>query len=201
MFIASQNVTVANVTNRAFPGLRLLEVTDLVTDIAIAIVLLPELSQTLQILNVTSLTSTIVLLILQKFITTHDSRKRKYSRLISVATLFLEDGILLPLNYYASFHEASVPFGNSFNEISETIILVFGLAVGGTVVVAKLTTLIHDAFYLEEIFEGDYNPMYHFLKEESGPQPMFLLSNDLWRLCTRICRPRFKAREEVALTL
>ena len=184
-----------------FPGLRLLEVTDLVTDIAIAIILFSELPLSLRILTVVSLTSTIVLLTLQRLITAHDSRKRKYSRLICVATLFLEDGILLPISFYASFHGAPAPFGNSFSEISEVLLLGFGIAVGGTVVIAKFTTVIHDALYLEEIFEGDYNALFSFLQEENGPPPMFLLSSELWRFCSRICRGRFKGRDETALTL
>ena len=199
MFIANQNITVANVTNAVLPGLQLLEVTNLVAEVAIFYILFPVMPLSLKILDIISFTSSIVLLTLQKFISTHDCRNRKYNRLICVATLFLEEEIVVPISLDAFFSGALVPFGNTFREISEILILAFGLSVGGTVAVAKIVTVINDALFLEEIFEGDYNALFDFFKEEGAPQPVFLLSNNFWRFCTRICRPLFEGSEDAAL--
>ena len=199
--LADEKIAAANIAQTLLHGWRLLEVTDFFTDVAIAIILLPFLPLPLMLLDIIALTNSLMLLALQSLITNHDSRSRKYRRLTSVATLFLVDAILIPLNFYGTFHGAPFPFEKSFSEISETCFLIFGLAVSGAVVVAKLTTVVYEALYLEKMYEGNYNPLLAFLKEERGPQPTCLLLNDLWGFCAQASQSKAESPVEADITL
>ena len=67
--------------------------------------------------------------------------------------------------------------------------------------VAKISTLVYEALWLEEVYAGDYKALKEFLEKESGPRPRFLISDFLWRHVVKAHLVRTQENREMGPSL
>ena len=178
-------ILVAPLTQTVLQGMRILEFTDLATDIAAGTLLVKNLPSFVKKALIASLVISSILFVVQGLIKERDSRRRKIKRFLSIVSMFFEDAIMIPINLFAVVRNVPIPLSLNFRDMGELTILLLGVVVGGAVVIAKIITLVYETLWLEEIYQGDFTALKTFLRDENGPQPWFLLSNFLWRVCVK----------------
>ena len=187
MLIGGVQFSEAHIGLRILPGIRLLELADFVTDIAAGIFTIPQLESPFLELTATSLGMTFFLFGFQGYLTGRDSRQRRVKRLVSLAGGFFEDAIMWPINIYHFWNGYKVGDKPNPHQVNELTILAISVAVGATVGVIKVTSIIYDSLWQDKVFEGDYDSLLDFLKKENRVQAKFLLPHFI---CGTWCRKR-----------